>query len=335
MSADHPLSQMISDLLVAGGGTIEAASEDAVLGWFPSPALAVTSSRRVQHCVDSFNEDLHSSAVGIGLRSMPVMTGETASSPAAIDLPELVRAGRIAVIGDLWQKLEEIPGLRLRPLKGSDRTEANIRELIWNPIPKRLPLNSSVTADQEGPTEHSRSTGTAIDLILTPPDVLEERRRRIWIYGGLACAAVLILTFSVLIVMVSRRNVAGRLAAPSVVSTAPQAQGDGAKPTVPNPTVSTKDLPSDVSPVAADPATAKSPAILKRPKQAAATPKSCAPGVFDRDIPNLLTLAKNDLGSGHYKQALREYEIVECLDHGNREASEGIARVHRAEALDR
>lgn len=359
MSADHPLTQMISDLLVAGGGTLEAESEYAVLGWFPSPALAVTSSRRVQRCVDSFSEDLHSSAVGIGLRSMPVTTEETASSPVAINFPEVVRAGRIAVIGDLWQKLEEIPGLRLRRLTSSDRTEANIRELVWNPTPQRVSLDSSGRADQEEPTDAGIATGIigSTDIIPTPPDVLEERRRRLWIYGGLGCAAVLILTFSVLIVIVSRRNAATRLAAPSVVSTAPQLSSDGA-PTVVKPVAPTNDVPPEVAPVLATQDTAKSSSssgkslsrsaadrhnaggTIKAKQMTPVSQRSCATeGFSSRDIENLLVSARRDYGNGDYLGARRAYEKVKCLDpnndHYRQEADKGIAQIDLALKLKR
>jgi hypothetical protein len=86
-----------------------------------------------------------------------------------------------------------------------------------------------------------------------------------------------------------------------------------------HPTNKAKDIPIDKQKVAEEPPPPPPPQVVD--------------GMTQRDIPDLLRMARTDAGGGKYEKARREYTIVLKLQPSNTDAKEGLRRLDIAQSV--
>lgn len=220
--------QMVSDLIVAGGGSVQPDPKDALIARFPTLAKAVGTAKRVERCVAAFAfRSGESASVGIAICAVSVAPPDTDRSSASVNLLEVARPSRIVLTEQVWRDLETLPGLRLRKLtSGLEESPSALRELVWTPVPESPEQSSSPVQIRRNVNDARERPGTRIpaddsptaisvpgmlatgEPIPLPPDILKGSGYRNWLLlrGALAAAVILIVVFSTLILLSSRRN---------------------------------------------------------------------------------------------------------------------------------
>lgn len=219
--------QMVSDLVAAGGGSVQPDPKDALVGRFPTLAKAAGTAKRVQRCVAAFaSRSGESASVGIAICAVSVAPPDTDRSSASVNLLEAARPGRIVLTEQVWRDVETLHGLRLRKLtSGLEESQSALRELGWTPVPEspeqqssqvQIRRNANDARERPGTRSLADESPTAVPIpgmlataepIPPPPEILEaSAHRNLLIRGGLAVAVILVVVFSTVILLSSRRN---------------------------------------------------------------------------------------------------------------------------------
>jgi len=362
--------QMVSDLVAAGGGSVQPDPKDALVARFPTLAKAAGTAKRVQRCVEAFAAHSGESAsLGIAICAVSVAPPDTDRSSASVNLLAVARPGRIVLTEQVWKELETLPGLRLRKLtSGLEESQSALRELVWTPVPESPEQQSSQVqlrrivndaGERSGNRRPADDSPTAVSVpgmlttaepIPPPADIFEASARRNWllIRGGLVVAVILVVVFSTLIFLSSRRNLKPRSEQPQPLAgpaqTVAPAQPLTAPTTATSENQSSSSQPSDGTnssppPVVARPATTaagadlrKKPAKRKESADIKQNPQSTDQGARScssyapNEVPYLLAQADKEAGAGQYSEAIHAYDVVLCLDPGNVRAKQGKHR---------